>query len=310
MYSWVSPADRGGEVLDGVVDGHVGAGVADGLEVVEVAVGVAGLALGGFAEVARDLGVALDVGNLGEVEVAPVGLGLAGKGVLEVLMGLGAVEAHGLSPACSLWGTVSNLARLSGQGPTPARVDFERGYSALVDSMSVHPSLLSRLRDRGYRLTSQRRVVAEVLEGDNVHLTADEVHQRAMETLPEISRATVYSALHELAEMGEVLEVNLDGRSMRYDPNVEPPHHHLMCDSCGLVYDVLAEVDAPALSKRERQRHADHALGDRVPRHLRRLRGLTRSPVALGSVGLPGETVGPATPLVRGRASSPPGPAG
>jgi Fe2+ or Zn2+ uptake regulation protein len=116
----------------------------------------------------------------------------------------------------------------------------------------VSSSLLSRLRDRGYRLTSQRRVVAEVLEGENVHLTADEVHQRALHQLPEISRATVYSALHELVEMGEILEVNLDGRSMRYDPNVTPPHHHLMCDSCGVVYDVLTDVEAPELPTADR----------------------------------------------------------
>ena len=70
----------------------------------------------------------------------------------------------------------------------------------------VHPTLLSRLRDRDYRLTSQRRVVAQVLEGPNVHMTADEVHHAAIEILPEISRATVYSTLNELTQMGELLE--------------------------------------------------------------------------------------------------------
>ena len=117
----------------------------------------------------------------------------------------------------------------------------------------VPSSLLTRLRDRGYRLTSQRRVVAEVLEGDNIHLTADEVHRAAAARLPEISRATVYSTLHELTEMGELLELNLDGRSKRYDPNVTPAHHHLVCDDCGLVFDVQHHVDAPTLS--ESQRH-------------------------------------------------------
>ena len=95
-------------------------------------------------------------------------------------------------------------------------------------------------------------MVAEVLEGDNLHLTADEVHQRALVALPEISRATVYSTLHELAEMGEVLELNLDGRSMRYDPNVDPHHHHLVCDGCGAVFDVLVGVAAPDLDTGDR----------------------------------------------------------
>ena len=111
--------------------------------------------------------------------------------------------------------------------------------------------LLARLRERNYRLTSQRRVVAEVLEGPNTHLTADQVHEAAVERLPEISRATVYSTLHELTDMGELLELNLDGRSKRYDPNVEPRHHHLVCDQCGQVYDVQHHLEPPTLSADE-----------------------------------------------------------
>ncbi|MCY0924615.1 transcriptional repressor, partial [Streptomyces sp. H27-G5] len=76
--------------------------------------------------------------------------------------------------------------------------------------------LLGRLRGRGWRMTSQRRVVAEVLDGDHVHLTADEVHARAVERLPEISRATVYNALGELVVLGEVRELSTDGRAKRY----------------------------------------------------------------------------------------------
>ncbi len=118
-------------------------------------------------------------------------------------------------------------------------------------SDKVHPSLLTRLRDRDYRLTSQRRVVAQVLEGPNVHMTADAVHQAATDILPEISRATVYSTLNELTQMGELRELSLDGRSKRYDPNVAPNHHHLVCDGCGQVFDVQHEVAPPTLTADE-----------------------------------------------------------
>ncbi|AWZ04034.1 MULTISPECIES: Fur family transcriptional regulator [unclassified Streptomyces] len=103
--------------------------------------------------------------------------------------------------------------------------------------------LLERLRGRGWRMTSQRRVVAEVLDGDHVHLTADEVHARAVERLPEISRATVYNALGELVSLGEVLEVTSDGRAKRYDPNAHHPHQHLVCSGCGLIRDVHPSGD-------------------------------------------------------------------
>ena len=98
--------------------------------------------------------------------------------------------------------------------------------------------LLARLRQGNWRLTSQRRAVAEVLDGDHVHLTADEVHARASEALPEISRATVYNTLGELVALGQVREVSLDGRAKRYDPNVVGEHHHLVCTTCGTIMDV------------------------------------------------------------------------
>ena len=111
----------------------------------------------------------------------------------------------------------------------------------------MHTPLLERLQARGYRLTAQRRVVAQVLEGENVHLTADEVLDQAQALLPEISRATVYSTLQQFTEMGEVRELSLDGRSKRYDPNIAPTHHHLVCDGCGSVFDVAHGIEAPAL---------------------------------------------------------------
>ncbi|MFC1412812.1 Fur family transcriptional regulator [Streptacidiphilus sp. N1-12] len=98
--------------------------------------------------------------------------------------------------------------------------------------------LLERLRGRGWRMTAQRRVVAEVLDGDHVHFTAEEVHTRAARRLPEISRATVYNTLGELLSLGEVVEVSTDGRAKRYDPNAHRPHQHLVCSRCGAIRDV------------------------------------------------------------------------
>lgn len=103
--------------------------------------------------------------------------------------------------------------------------------------------LLERLRERGWRLTAQRRVVAEVLDGDHVHFTADEVHSRAIRRLPEIARATVYNTLSELVAIGEVIEVSTDGRAKRYDPNARHSHQHLVCSECGTIRDVHPSGD-------------------------------------------------------------------
>ncbi len=123
---------------------------------------------------------------------------------------------------------------------------------------TVEP-LVVRLRDRGWRLTAQRRVIAEAMTGEHTHLAADEVFERARAALPEVSRATVYNTLNQLVAMGELLEIShADGRK-RYDPNVAE-HHHLVCVRCGDMLDV--EADDPDLP--DDQQHGFEVLGVEV----------------------------------------------
>ena len=57
-----------------------------------MAEGVTGLAFGHRTEQGGDVGVALDVGLLGEVEVAAVGLALACERLFQVALGLGSLQ--------------------------------------------------------------------------------------------------------------------------------------------------------------------------------------------------------------------------
>jgi Fur family transcriptional regulator, stress-responsive regulator len=113
----------------------------------------------------------------------------------------------------------------------------------------VAADLLQRLRGRQWRLTPQRRVVAEVLAGDHIHLTAEQVHELAQARLPEISRATVYNTLNELVAIGEVAEVDVTDGPKRYDPNVVEDHDHLVCESCHAIRDVPHVGERPVVAK-------------------------------------------------------------
>jgi Fur family transcriptional regulator, stress-responsive regulator len=96
----------------------------------------------------------------------------------------------------------------------------------------------ARLRERGLRVTPQRRVILSSFgEGTHHHLTADEVFERSRRHLPEVARATVYNTLTELSRVG--LLRTLEGRgALRYEPDAGDEHHHLRCLSCGRVFDV------------------------------------------------------------------------
>lgn len=87
-------------------------------------------------------------------------------------------------------------------------------------------------------MTRQRRAVAEAFAGEHVHLTAEQIHERARRVHPDISLATVYNTLNELVALGELAEVRTTGSAVRYDPNVGDRHGHLVCSSCGRMLDV------------------------------------------------------------------------
>jgi Fur family ferric uptake transcriptional regulator len=99
--------------------------------------------------------------------------------------------------------------------------------------------LVARLQEGSWRLTAQRRVIAQALDGDHVHLTAEQILRRARQQLPELSLATVYNTLNELVALGEVQQVEVAGGPIRYDPNTEQRHDHLICLRCGEVHDVF-----------------------------------------------------------------------
>jgi hypothetical protein len=88
--------DRGLEVVAGRTDQLAGRRVVHVLEIFEMTVRVPGLALGSRAEHGGDNVEALDVGLLGEIEIAAVRLALAGKRVLQILLGLGSLERRHL----------------------------------------------------------------------------------------------------------------------------------------------------------------------------------------------------------------------
>lgn len=113
----------------------------------------------------------------------------------------------------------------------------------------MRQDLLHRLRQRQWRLSPQRRVVAEVLVGEHVHLTAEQVHDLARRRLPEISRATVYNTLNELVAMGELGEVDVTDGPKRYDPNVAEAHDHLVCESCHTIRDVPRGRNQPTVAR-------------------------------------------------------------
>ena len=95
------------------------------------------------------------------------------------------------------------------------------------------------LRERSFALTPQRRAIVRRLAERGGHWTASELHEDLTREFPMASRATVYSTLGLLRELGVVNAVPIPGGELRFDTNPEP-HHHFLCRGCGELIDLPA----------------------------------------------------------------------
>ena len=115
---------------------------------------------------------------------------------------------------------------------------------AYVHGVRSPVELAEAFRSNGLKLTPQRQLIFQLLDGNQRHPTADELFAEASSRMPGISLRTVYQTLNDLVAMGELSSHTLGGGATRFDPNTSE-HHHLVCTVCRSARDVaVSNLDA------------------------------------------------------------------
>jgi Fe2+ or Zn2+ uptake regulation protein len=109
-------------------------------------------------------------------------------------------------------------------------------------AMRTPSELSDLLRAHGRKVTPQRQRIFQALQHDEGHPSAETIYETVRVDMETISLKTVYQTLHDLAALGEITALELGTGTVRFDPNVECPHHHLVCRVCGEIRDVFVEV--------------------------------------------------------------------
>jgi len=96
--------------------------------------------------------------------------------------------------------------------------------------------LVSQMRERGFRVTRQRRAILEYLLDTREHPSARKIWETVRGRVPRVSLSSVYSTLSELKEAGLIREIEFDEMENRYEGNLS--HHiNLICVRCGRILD-------------------------------------------------------------------------
>ena len=104
-------------------------------------------------------------------------------------------------------------------------------YETRVDQV------LSKLKERGQRITPQRLAILRTLVKSDGHPSVEEIYSVVVKDFPTTSLATVYKTITLLKDLGEVLELEFSHGSNRYDGIKPFPHPHVVCNSCKKIAD-------------------------------------------------------------------------
>ncbi|MBU5292769.1 transcriptional repressor [Anaerosalibacter bizertensis] len=103
-----------------------------------------------------------------------------------------------------------------------------------------------RLKEEGYKLTTQRRAILDaIIENSGSHLSPEEIYEVVKLKYPEIGLATVYRTLQLFEQLDIVCKLNFDDGCNRYELNSDSNdhhHHHLICLNCGKVIEVKLDL--------------------------------------------------------------------
>ena len=116
-------------------------------------------------------------------------------------------------------------------------------------AQTTYSQALQRLQQANLRPTRQRLALGRLLfDGDDRHVTAEQLHAEAMAARVSVSLATVYNTLNQFTQAGLLREVVVEPGRSYFDTNIDE-HHHFFHEETGRLTDIegaaLTVADLP-----------------------------------------------------------------
>ena len=115
----------------------------------------------------------------------------------------------------------------------------------IVSNMVQNKDIVAYLSQRGYRITPQRLMILNAINGARGHISAEEIYESICQNYPGLNISTVYRTLELLKEIGLVTETDMGDGRVRFHSAGHEHHHHLVCSVCGRVIDLDEEMLIP-----------------------------------------------------------------
>ena len=99
----------------------------------------------------------------------------------------------------------------------------------------------NKCKQKGVRLTDQRKLIAKVMSESENHPDVGELHKKVNKLDDKISIATVYRTVKLFEEAGIVSKHDFKGNKSRYEQISEEHHDHLIDINSGEIIEFVNE---------------------------------------------------------------------
>lgn len=107
-----------------------------------------------------------------------------------------------------------------------------------LTTLPDHAAAEEKVRKAGLRPTRQRIALAQLLfaRGDR-HISAEELHEEAVQAGVSLSLATVYNTLHQFTNAGMLRVLAIEGARTYFDTNTSD-HQHFFVEDSNAIFDI------------------------------------------------------------------------
>ena len=105
----------------------------------------------------------------------------------------------------------------------------------------MNADIESKCKQKGVKLTDQRKLIAKVMSESESHPSVDELYKKVSKLDSKISIATVYRTVKLFEEAGIVSKHDFKGSKSRYEQAPEEHHDHLIDINSGEITEFVNE---------------------------------------------------------------------
>ena len=121
----------------------------------------------------------------------------------------------------------------------------------------------NKCKEKGVRLTDQRKIIAKIMSEAADHPDVDELHKRVSKLDSKVSIATVYRTVKLFEEFGILAKHEFKGGKARYEELNESHHDHLIDIKSGEIIEFV-DQEIEKLQKKVAEKYGydlvDHKL--------------------------------------------------